>query len=64
LGPDTKEEFMDMVLNGNLKTPYIPKQPDVYYGEEGTWVSWDHFLHGIFEVNANRKRDEDSLDME
>lgn len=26
LGCDTKEEFDDLVANGNLRTPYIPKQ--------------------------------------
>lgn len=44
LGPDTKEEFDDLVANGNLRTPYIPKQPEQYYSETGDWVSWDHFL--------------------
>jgi len=56
---------MDMVANGNLRTPYIPKQPDVYYSEDGTWISWDHFLHGIFEeLPWTKKRDDDSLEME
>ena len=61
LGADTKEEFFDMVANGNLKTPYIPKHPDEYYSDEGTWISWDHFLHGIFETKNNKKED-DTLD--
>jgi hypothetical protein len=60
LGPDSKEEFMDMVANGNLRTPYIPKQPDVYYKQQGTWISWQHFLHGIFETKGLKKMDEES----
>ena len=44
LGPDTREEFFDLVANGNLRTPYIPKQPDEYYTGTGDWISWDHFL--------------------
>ena len=44
LGPDTKAEFDDLVNNGNLRTPYIPKSPEQYYTETGDWVSWDHFL--------------------
>ena len=44
LGVDTKEEFFDLVANGNLRTPYIPKEPEKYYTESGTWISWDNFL--------------------
>jgi hypothetical protein len=46
LGVDTKEEFFDLVANGNLRTPYIPKEPEKYYSDNGTWISWDHFLKG------------------
>ena len=52
LGCDTEEEFMDFVANGNLRTPYIPKQPEQYYTETREWVSWEHFLRGCFD---NRK---------
>jgi len=44
LGADTKEEFFDLVENGNLRTPYIPKEPEKYYTVSGTWISWQHFL--------------------
>ena len=47
LGVDTREEFMDLVENGNLRTPYIPKNPESWYQESNDWISWDHFLHGI-----------------
>ena len=43
-GVGTKEEFMDLVANGNLRTPYVPKNPEKYYSEKGTWISWRHFL--------------------
>ncbi|KAI2503963.1 hypothetical protein MHU86_10460 [Fragilaria crotonensis] len=46
LGAETKDEFKDMVANGNLRTPYIPKNPSTYYRETGDWISWDHFLKG------------------
>mmetsp|Transcript_8077 Transcript_8077/g.10581 ORF Transcript_8077/g.10581 Transcript_8077/m.10581 type:complete len:177 (-) Transcript_8077:1330-1860(-) len=49
LGPDTKEEFMDLVANGNLRTPYIPKSPEDYYTKTKEWISWHHFLTGIFD---------------
>lgn len=42
--PKTKEEFYDLVANGNLRTPYISKQPEQYYGERGEWISWHHYL--------------------
>eukprot|EP01082_Thalassiosira_pseudonana_P005896 g5614.t1 g5614 contig2:913544-914167(+) len=47
--PKTKEEFEDLVLNGNLRTPYISKRPEEYYGERGEWVSWEHYLLGSLE---------------
>ena len=43
-GVETKEEFFDLVANGNLRTPYVPKDPEKFYSEKGTWVSWQHFL--------------------
>jgi len=49
LGVDTEEEFYDFVENGNLRTPYIPKQPEEYYTRTREWISWDHFLHGCFD---------------
>lgn len=42
--PKSKEEFYDLVANGNLRTPYISKQPEQYYGDRGEWISWDHYL--------------------
>ena len=45
-GVKTKSEFEDLVADGNLKTPYISKNPEVYYGMRGEWVSWDHYLLG------------------
>ena len=49
LGVDTEAEFHDLVLNGNLRTPYIPKNPQDYYTKTREWISWDHFLGGIFD---------------
>jgi len=44
LGAATQEEFDDMVANGNLRTPYIPKRPEEYYTSTREWISWHHFL--------------------
>eukprot|EP00977_Amphora_coffeiformis_P015379 scaffold4510_cov183-Amphora_coffeaeformis.AAC.64 len=49
LGCDTKEEFYDLVANGNIRSPYIPKKPEQYYTETREWISWSHFLHGCFD---------------
>ena len=46
LGADTKEEFEDLVQNGNVRTPYIPKRPQEYYTLTREWISWEHFLTG------------------
>jgi hypothetical protein len=42
----TKKEFEDLVSNGDLKTPYISKRPEEYYGRRGEWISWEHYLLG------------------
>lgn len=64
LGADTREEFNDLVENGNLRTPYIPKRPEEYYTNTREWISWDHFLRGIFDSNKtkNKKNDNDGGD--
>jgi hypothetical protein len=49
LGCDTKEEHDDFVANGNLRTPYIPKNPEAYYTSTREWISWDHYLKGCFD---------------
>lgn len=49
LGCDTAEEYYDLVENGNLRTPYIPKRPEEYYTETREWISWEHFLRGCFD---------------
>jgi len=49
LGASSKEEFYDLVENGNLRTPYIPKRPEEYYTKTREWISWEHFLTGIFD---------------
>ena len=49
LGVDTKEEFEDFVAMGYIQTPYIPKNPEKYYRYTKEWISWHHFLKGIFD---------------
>jgi hypothetical protein len=44
--PKTKEEFEQLVMDGDLKNVYISKRPEEYYGERGEWISWDHYLLG------------------
>lgn len=49
LGCDTEEEYDDLVANGNLRTPYIPKRPQEYYTGTREWISWEHYLKGCFD---------------
>lgn len=55
--PETQQEFEDLVENGNLRTPYISKRPEEYYGERGEWISWDHYLLGDCSSELNRTHD-------
>jgi len=41
---ETAEDWEDWISMGEKKNPYIPSQPDEYYGRLGQWVSWEHFL--------------------
>lgn len=49
LGCKSQGEYNDLVENGNLRTPYIPKRPEEYYTSTREWVSWQHFLTGVFD---------------
>lgn len=42
----TKEEFEQLVADGELRNVYISKRPEEYYGRRGEWISWDHYLLG------------------
>ena len=42
----TRNEFEELVANGDLRTPYISKRPEEYYGRRGEWISWEHYLSG------------------
>lgn len=56
----TKTEFMDLVSNGSLRTPYISKDPETYYGVRGQWISWDHYL-GVANKQSNATNENDAL---
>ena len=42
----TKEEFEQLVMDGDIKNVYISKRPEEYYGRRGEWISWEHYLLG------------------
>jgi hypothetical protein len=44
---------MDLVANGQLRTPYISKDPETYYGVRGQWISWDHYLGVVNKKSSN-----------
>mmetsp|Transcript_8526 Transcript_8526/g.12251 ORF Transcript_8526/g.12251 Transcript_8526/m.12251 type:complete len:205 (-) Transcript_8526:130-744(-) len=42
----TREEFDQLVSDGDIKNVYISKRPEEYYGRRGEWISWEHYLCG------------------
>mmetsp|Transcript_27429 Transcript_27429/g.40221 ORF Transcript_27429/g.40221 Transcript_27429/m.40221 type:complete len:196 (+) Transcript_27429:161-748(+) len=58
----TKEEFDQLVENGDIKNVYISKRPEEYYGRRGEWISWDHYLLGsVVEDEVGRRNGTESL---
>lgn len=57
----SKAEFYDLVANGNLRTPYISKRPEEYYGARGEWISWDHYLLTTDEDDEKNGTDEQQV---
>ncbi|EKX34316.1 hypothetical protein GUITHDRAFT_147297 [Guillardia theta CCMP2712] len=41
---ESKEEWQEWIEWGELKNPYIPSNPERYYGERGEWKGWDYWL--------------------
>ncbi len=44
MGFSNKEEWDEWIDLGEKRTPYITRDPQTYYEEQGTWRGWDHFL--------------------
>lgn len=40
---------------GEKRNSYIPSKPDEYYGRQGKWVSWDHFLGKVGDDDTHPK---------
>jgi len=61
----TKEEFEQLVMDGDIKNVYISKRPEEYYGRRGEWISWEHYLLGSVvedgEGGVNRRNGTESL---
>lgn len=41
---DSEEEWWEWIEMGEGKNPYIPSNPEKYYGERGQWRGWDYWL--------------------
>jgi hypothetical protein len=41
---DCEEDWKNWIAMGEKRNPYIPSEPDLYYGRLGEWISWEHFL--------------------
>ena len=44
MGFSSKEEWDEWIDLGEKRTPYITRDPEKYYGEQGVWRGWDHYL--------------------
>lgn len=43
-GFKSKEEWDDWINMGEKRNPYITRNPEKYYSEQGTWRGWGHYL--------------------
>lgn len=50
---ESQKDWEDWIAMGEKRNPYIPSQPDEYYGGLGEWTGWDDFL-GIDYSGRNR----------
>mmetsp|Transcript_3688 Transcript_3688/g.5341 ORF Transcript_3688/g.5341 Transcript_3688/m.5341 type:complete len:331 (+) Transcript_3688:178-1170(+) len=41
---DCEDDWVRWIDEGEKRNSYIPARPDEYYGKQGKWISWDHFL--------------------
>ena len=46
LGLSTKEEWIEWLEWGGKKGPYVPRDPEEYYGRRGSWLGWTIWLTG------------------
>ena len=49
----TKEQFEQLVQDGEIRNVYISKRPEEYYGRRGEWISWEHYLTGVVGDDVN-----------
>ena len=45
---DTKEEWFEYINTGENLCSYVPSDPETYYKDKGTWISWNDFLGTTF----------------
>ena len=46
LGLSSKEEWYEWLDLGEGWSPYVPKDPEAYYGRQGSWLGWTIWLTG------------------
>ena len=45
-GLSTREEWLDWLELGEGRSPYVPSDPETYYGNRGEWLGWRIWLTG------------------
>jgi response regulator RpfG family c-di-GMP phosphodiesterase len=40
----TKDEWFEYINRGENLSSYIPSDPETYFKQSGTWISWEDFL--------------------
>lgn len=48
LGLQTEDDFREWVELGEGWSPYVPRDPEGYYGPRGEWLGWRIWLTGDF----------------
>ena len=52
LGLQSKREYYEFLEMGEGLSSYVPRDPEQYYSEKGTWLGWIMFLTGSPSVCA------------
>ena len=46
LGLKSKEEWLEFMEYGEFRSPYVPSDPEAYYGPRREWLGWRCWLTG------------------
>lgn len=55
-----RAEWYEWIAMGEGKPSLVPSDPERYYSNQGTWISWDDFLGVVTRIEP--QIDPDSMD--